>query len=108
MKVEVENVGDPAFFTRINLIIPKVTPIVEIPSICYDLSNQDRKETYALVCELGYPLERNVIILFITFVCDKRISKQYFKISIRSRGGSRIDTVELQHPLLPLDIIDNI
>jgi hypothetical protein len=25
-----------------------------------------------------------------------------------SRGGSRIGTVELQHPLLPLDIIDNI
>jgi hypothetical protein len=24
------------------------------------------------------------------------------------RGGSRIGTVELQHPLLPLDIIDNI
>jgi hypothetical protein len=24
------------------------------------------------------------------------------------RGGSRIGTMELQHPLLPLDIIDNI
>jgi hypothetical protein len=25
-----------------------------------------------------------------------------------SSGGSRIGTVELQHPLFPLDIIDNI
>jgi hypothetical protein len=25
-----------------------------------------------------------------------------------NRGGSRIGTVELQHPLLPLDIIDNV
>jgi hypothetical protein len=71
MKVEVENIGEPAFFTRVNLLIPKVTPIVEIPSICYDLSNQDRRETYALVCEIGYPLEKNVIITFITFVGTK-------------------------------------
>jgi hypothetical protein len=28
--------------------------------------------------------------------------------SRRGRGGSRIGTVEPQHPLLPLDIIDNI
>jgi hypothetical protein len=27
---------------------------------------------------------------------------------LKSMGGSRIGTVELQHPLLPLDIIDNI
>jgi hypothetical protein len=27
---------------------------------------------------------------------------------VKTRGGSRIGTVELQHPLLPLDIIDNI
>jgi hypothetical protein len=27
--------------------------------------------------------------------------------SILTRGGSRIGTVELQHPLLPLDIIDD-
>jgi hypothetical protein len=27
---------------------------------------------------------------------------------LKSRGGSRVGTVELQHPLLPLDIIDNI
>jgi hypothetical protein len=71
MKVEVENIGEPAFFTRVNLVIPKVTPIVEIPSICYDLPNQDRKETFALVCEIGYPLEKNVIILFITFFATK-------------------------------------
>jgi hypothetical protein len=66
MKVEVENIGEPAFLTRVNLVIPKVTPIVEIPSICYDLSNQDGKETSTLICEIGYPLEKNVIILFVS------------------------------------------
>jgi hypothetical protein len=71
MKVEVKNVGEPAFFTRVILVIPRVTPIIEIPSICYDLSNQDRKETYTLICEIGYPLERNVIILFITLFMTK-------------------------------------
>jgi hypothetical protein len=34
--------------------------------------------------------------------------EQLIDISTHSRGGSRIVTVELQHPLLPLDIIDNI
>jgi hypothetical protein len=30
------------------------------------------------------------------------------RTSVKTRGGSRIGTVELQHPLFPLDIIDNI
>jgi hypothetical protein len=30
------------------------------------------------------------------------------QVNYQSRGGSRIGTVELQHPLFPLDIIDNI
>jgi hypothetical protein len=30
------------------------------------------------------------------------------KLGLRISVGSRIGTVELQHPLLPLDIIDNI
>jgi hypothetical protein len=30
------------------------------------------------------------------------------EITVETRGGSRVGTVELQHPLLPLDIIDNI
>lgn len=72
IRLEVENIGEPAFFTRVNLMIPKVTPVVEIPSICYDLPNQDRKETYALVCDIGYPLEKNVIIPFITFVATNQ------------------------------------
>jgi hypothetical protein len=80
MKVEVENIGEPAFFTHVNLVIPKVTPIIEIPSICYDLSNQESKETHVLVCDIGYPLEKNVIILFIIFIATKRISKLYINI----------------------------
>jgi hypothetical protein len=64
--VEVKNIGEPAFLTRVNLVIPKVTPIVEIPSICYDLSHQDEKETFTLICEIGYPLEKNVTVLLVS------------------------------------------
>jgi hypothetical protein len=63
MKVEVKNMGEPAFLTSITLVIPRITPIVEIPSICHDLPNQDTTEIYTLVCEIGYPLEKNVIFL---------------------------------------------
>lgn len=63
MKVEVKNMGEPAILTSVSLEIPRITPIVEIPSICHDLANQDSKEIYTLVCEIGYPLEKNVIFL---------------------------------------------
>jgi hypothetical protein len=64
MNVELKNMGEPAFLTRATVVVPKVTPIVEIPSICHELSNQDRAENYTLFCDIGYPLEKNVIVLF--------------------------------------------
>ena len=63
MNVEVNNMGEPAFLTRATIVIPKVTPIVEIPPICHELSNQDRAENYTLICDIGYPLEINVMVL---------------------------------------------
>jgi hypothetical protein len=75
IKVEVENVGEPAFLTRINLVIPKVTPVVEIPSICYELSSQEKKETSTLICEIGYPLEKKVNILFTSFFMTNVVAK---------------------------------
>jgi hypothetical protein len=63
MKVEVKNKGEPAFLTRVTVVVPKATPIVEIPPICHELSNQDRAENYTLICDIGYPLEKNVMVL---------------------------------------------
>jgi hypothetical protein len=63
MKVEVKNMGEPAFLTRATLVIPRITPVVEIPSICHDLPDQDTTEIHVLVCDIGYPLEKNVIFL---------------------------------------------
>lgn len=71
LKVEVKNMGEPAFLTRAILTIPRVTPIVEIPSICHDLPNEDTIKTYTLICEIGYPLEKNVIFLVTTFIMAK-------------------------------------
>jgi hypothetical protein len=39
---------------------------------------------------------------------EARVQTVFTGLYLRSRGGSRIGTVELQHPLLPLDIINNI
>jgi hypothetical protein len=39
---------------------------------------------------------------------QKKMDIRFGTWNVRSRGGSRIGTVELQHPLLPLDIVDNI
>lgn len=63
MNVEVKNMGEPAFLTRATVVVPKVTPIVEIPPICHELSNQNREENYTLICDIGYPLEKNVRVL---------------------------------------------
>lgn len=63
MNVEVENMGEPAFLTRATVVIPMVTPIVEIPPICHEPPNQNRAENYTLLCDIGYPLEKNVIVL---------------------------------------------
>jgi hypothetical protein len=39
---------------------------------------------------------------------QKTPNRHDYYVSFKTRGGSRIGTVELQHPQLPLDIIDNI
>jgi hypothetical protein len=64
MKVEMKNMGEPAFLTRATLVFPKVTPIIEIPPICHELLHQGRAENYTLICDIGYPLEKNVMVLF--------------------------------------------
>jgi len=63
MNVELKNVGEPAFLTRATVVLPKVTPIVEIPPICHELSSQNTAENCTLICDIGYPLEKNVMVL---------------------------------------------
>lgn len=63
MNVEVKNMGEPAVLTRVTVAVPKVTPIVENPSICQELPNQDRADNHTLICDIGYQLETNVIVL---------------------------------------------
>jgi hypothetical protein len=63
MNVVVKNMGEPAFLTRVTIVVPNVTPIVEIPPICHELSNQNKAENYTLICDIGYPLENNVMVL---------------------------------------------
>jgi hypothetical protein len=69
MNVEVKNMGELAFLTRATIVVPKVTPIIEIPPICQELSNQDKAQNSTLICDIGYPLEKNVMVLVtVTYV----------------------------------------
>jgi hypothetical protein len=63
MEVEVLNVGEPAFLSHATLGIPRVTPLVRIPPTCHDSTDKHTSETQILVCDIGNPLERNVIII---------------------------------------------
>jgi hypothetical protein len=61
MEMEVLNIGEPAFLSHVALVIPRVTPLVRIPPICHDSTDKHTSETQILVCDIGNPLERNVI-----------------------------------------------
>jgi hypothetical protein len=63
MNLEVKNMGEPAFLTRVTVVIPKITPIVEIPPICDELPNQDTADNHTLICDIGYPLKTSVMVL---------------------------------------------
>ncbi|XP_023711534.1 integrin alpha-9 isoform X2 [Cryptotermes secundus] len=106
IRLEVENIGEPAFFTRVNLIIPKVTPVVEIPSICYDLSNQDRKETYVLVCDIGYPLEKNYTMDLVMSMKDVPAGTKTltFKVNVTSAGNDNNPSDNHKELVLPIVI----
>jgi hypothetical protein len=64
MEVDVKNIGEPAFLARAVLGIPRVTPLVRIPPNCQDSTEKHTTGAQILVCDIGNPLERNVILFY--------------------------------------------
>jgi hypothetical protein len=62
MEVEVLNIGEPAFLSRVALGLPRATPLIRIPPTCQDSTDKHTSETQILLCDIGNPLERNVIV----------------------------------------------
>jgi hypothetical protein len=62
MEVEVLKIGEPAFLSRVAVLIPRATPLVRIPPTCHDSTDKHTGESQILVCDIGNPLEKNVIM----------------------------------------------